>query len=84
MNVKKLKELIKDLPDDMEVVLQKNGMDWWGNPLSEGYLGVYEDGSIFTESDTHEEVQLFDTKQEWKEFIDTAPRSLVLKPSLTS
>ena len=85
MTVKKLKELIKELPDDMEVIIQTDATDSWGSPLDKGYLGIYQAdtryyGPVFVESDKHYEIQLFDTAKEWKEFLKTAPRSLVLKP----
>jgi hypothetical protein len=84
MNIKKLKELIKNLPDEMEVILQKDAEGNGYSPWSGGYVGIYEAettwyGNVFLETDTFEDVG-FDTDEEWEDFKSKMRRSLVLRP----
>lgn len=41
MTVKELKQLIKNLPDETQVILAKDGEGNSFSPLSGGYLGYY-------------------------------------------
>lgn len=82
MNVKELKELLKELPDDMEVILQK---DSEGNGYSPLYGGDDECIYISEESWYGEVKSLRWTaddacmeEDEWEEFKQNNPRCLVL------
>lgn len=83
MKVSKLKEIIKDLPDDMEVILQKDSEGNGYSPLA----GVDEECVYIASSTWNGEV--LDTKwtaedadmeeSEWEE-MKSRPRALVLYP----
>ena len=83
MNVKQLKEAIKDLPDDMEVLLQKDSEGNGYSPLR----GAAPD-CIYV-ADNRWEGQVYNTddsaadncmeENEWEE-LKTGPRSLILHP----
>lgn len=84
MKIKELKELIKDLNDDMEIILSK---DAEGNnfcPLSDSGQGIYiadAGGSWFGEI-YHDEWSADDAlvdQEEWNEILKK-PRCLVLWP----
>lgn len=84
MNIKKLKELIKDLPDDMEIILQKDseGNDY--SPLAGVnydciYIPItdYNSGTLFSTELTAEDFGL--DEDEWDE-MNTNPKVLVLYP----
>ena len=84
MNVKELKEIIANLPDDMEVILQKDGEGNGYSPLSGGdsnaiyipettwYGDVYE----FTWSS--DDAGLDD--EEWEDIKKNTPKALILYP----
>lgn len=83
MTIKNLKELIKVLPDDMEVILQKDSEGNGYSPLAGGDTdGVYV-------PDTPYSGDVYDTKwtaydacmedEEWNE-IKAKPRVLILYP----
>lgn len=86
MTVKDLKDLIHNLPDEMEVILQKDAEGNEYSPWIGGYVGIYEPqttwyGHVFLETDTFEDVG-FDTEEEWEDFKSKMKmrRSLVLRP----
>lgn len=84
MTVKDLKEQIADLPDDMEVILQKDSEGNGYSPLA----GVDPDG-IYV-ADTSWSGQVFDgnwtsdeagyEEKDWKKLLKK-PRSLILFPT---
>jgi hypothetical protein len=84
MTVKDLKDLIHNLPDEMEVILQKDAEGNGYSPLSEGYTGIYAAdttwyGDVFLETYTFEDVG-FDTEEEWEAYKSKMGRSLILRP----
>ncbi len=84
MKIKELKEVIKNLPDDMEVILQK---DSEGNGYSPLY-GVDSNAIYISESTWYGEVYDLDwtaddcciEEDEWEE-IKSKPKCLVLSPT---
>lgn len=83
MNVGKLKEILKHLPDDMEVIIQKDaeGNDY--SPLSDYDAdAVYIPettwyGNVYSMEWTADDACMSD--EEWDE-IKSKPRSLILQP----
>ena len=83
MNKKELLELIKDLPDDMEIILQKDseGNDY--SPLAGvAYECIYipettYNGTVYSTELTEEDFGL--DEDEWDE-MNTNPKVLVLYP----
>jgi hypothetical protein len=83
MNVKKLKELLSDLPDDMEVVLQKDSEGNGYSPLS----GGNDEAVYIPESTWSGDVYSMDwsaddacmDEEEWED-IKAKPRALILHP----
>ena len=83
MNIKKLKKLIKDLPDDTEIILQKDseGNDY--SPLAGvDYDCIYipetsYNGTVYSTELTAEDFGL--DEDEWDE-MNTNPKVLVLYP----
>ena len=83
MNIKELLELIKDLPDDMEIILQK---DSEGNDYS-SLAGVDPDCIYIPETDYNGTVYSTELNEEdygmeedeWDE-MNTNPKVLVLYP----
>lgn len=83
MNVKELKEAIANLPDKMEVVLQKDSEGNGYSPLS----GVAADAVYIPDSPWSGDVYSMDwtaddacmTNEEWEE-IKSKPRTLILAP----
>lgn len=82
MNVKELKEAIADLPDDMEVILQKDGEGNGYSPLAD----IDSEAIYIPESTWSGEVvsttctPLDAGEDEWEEFKKNNPRCLVLMP----
>lgn len=84
MNVKELKEAIANLPDDMEVMLQS---DPEGNSFDKLYC---VDPDCIVKEEEEREYRVYDTDwsamdadmedDEWEEFKDNSPRTLVLSP----
>ena len=83
MNVGELKKLIEDLPDDMEIILQK---DAEGNGYSPLYRGdsnmIYIPectwaGEVYSTEFTAEDMDM--DQEEWEEYLQS-PRVLVLVP----
>lgn len=83
MNVKDLKELIKNLPDDMEVILQKDSEGNGYSPLDDvdsNCVYIAEStwsGDVISLDWTAEEACM--TDEEWAE-TQTKTKSLVLSP----
>jgi len=83
MTVKELKEAIVNLPDEMEVVLQKDAEGNGYSPLS----GADPDAVYLSETTWYGDVYLMDwtaddacmTDEEWED-IKTKPRTLILQP----
>ena len=84
MNVKQLRELIADLPDDMEIICsadaEGNGYSdlsgaWQGYYKSEGYRDGYVIGTDEPFSDYEE---LMDP-EEWEQ-LTSGPKSLIFTP----
>ena len=83
MTIKELKEEIALLPDDMEVIVQKDGEGNGYSPLS----GVYSDavyipettwyGEVFDMSWTADDADM--EEDEWED-IKNKPRALILHP----
>jgi len=83
MTVKDLKAAIKDLPDDMEVILQKDSEGNGYSPLAD-----VDPDAVYV-PDTTYSGEVYDTKwsaydagmddEEWKE-IKAKPRALILYP----
>lgn len=83
ITVKELKSLIENLPDDMQIVLQRDsegngyeylaGVDADGVNVScdEGYLEIYDANWTATEADMNDE--------EWADYLN-GPRTLILFP----
>ena len=88
MNVKELKEAIADLPDDMEVILQKDAEGNGYSPLqgddtdciyvaeTTWYGEVYSIQGSDKESAEHNGMEL----EDWKALKDEHPQALVLFP----
>lgn len=83
MTVKELKEAIANLPDEMEVVLQKDSEGNGYSPLAGvNSIGVYIPinawtGDVYSSEWSAEDVCM--SNEEW-EAIKSRPRSLVLYP----
>jgi hypothetical protein len=83
MNVKELKEAIKDLPDDMQVFIQKDSEGNGYSPLegADPYCIYIPDstwsGEICSTNYTAEEMEM--TEKEWAKF-KKKKKSLVLFP----
>jgi len=83
MNVKELKESIKDLPDDMEVILQKDAEGNGYSPL----WGADPDAVYIPETTWYGNVYSMDwsaddaymEEKEWEE-LKKKPRALILHP----
>lgn len=84
MNVGELKKYIKDLPDEMEVIIQKDGEGNGFSPLSGlDSNAVYIpdstwDGYVYSMSWTSDDACV--GEEEW-EGIKSNPRSLILVPT---
>ena len=83
MNVKELREFIKDLPDDMEIILQKDGEGNGYSPLACADIDcVYipnttYSGAVMSMDWSADEACM--TEKEWKK-MKKKPRALVLAP----
>ena len=83
MNVKELKALIVDLPDDMQIILQKDSEGNGYSPLEGGdsdaisVSGKYFDLQVYSAAWTADECCL--DEDEWEE-LKRLPRSLILFP----
>ena len=84
MNVRELKETLEDLPDDMEIILQKDGE---GNGYSP--LAVADPDCIYIPETTwcgevrslhHSAEDNCMEEEEWEEMKKDTPCSLVLAP----
>lgn len=84
MNIKELKEAIKELPDDMEVILEKDSEGNGFSPLAEidtdiiylansSYSGEVRDTRWSTEDSGYE------SEEEWEE-MKRKPRCCLLSP----
>lgn len=84
MNVKELKEVIQDLPDNMEIILQKDSEGNGYSPLA----GVDPDCIYEPETTWGGEVYALEhgaegngfEEDEWQEILDNFPKTLVLFP----
>ena len=80
MNIKELKEIINDLPDNMEVILS-------GDEEGNSYLpaqnynasNIYDDGEII-ETEWSAEDNGFDSEKEFKAYIKNRNKVLILYP----
>jgi len=78
MNIKELKEVISKLPDDMEVILQKDPEGNGYSPLSGADPdAVYMEGDVYAMEWTAEDACM--TNEEWAG-IKAKPRALILYP----
>lgn len=84
MNVKKLRDILSTLPDDMEIILSKDGEGNSFSPLSD-----YSDSSIYFPQTTYSGVVYDDCwtaedacmdEGDWKSLLKS-PRVLVLWPT---
>jgi hypothetical protein len=84
MNIKELKEKIKDLPDDMGIVMSKDSEGNYFSPLYESENGnIYipdtaYSGDVYPESWTAEDACM--DEEEWQEILKK-PRCVVLWPA---
>jgi hypothetical protein len=80
MNVKQLKEIIQDLPDDMEVIIQR---DPEGNSFTElddadpHCIYLQRSNEVYSTLWDHNDAMM--EKEEWEEFLQR-PKTLVLSP----
>ena len=74
MNVKKLKELINELPDDMEVIMSKDGEGNSFSPLSDHGISVYVPETTWSGEVYH----LDDLKENG---LENEKKSLILWPT---
>lgn len=83
MNVKELKDAIANLPDDMEVILQKDGEGNGYSPLAGiDACAVYIPelpwcGSVYRTNWTADDACM--SEEQWQEII-SQPRALILDP----
>ena len=83
MNVKELKEAIADLPDEMEVILQKDSEGNGFSPLSDVSANVVYipdstwSGDVFSMNWTADDACM--SEEEWND-MKSKPRSLLLCP----
>jgi hypothetical protein len=81
LNVKRLKEILSTLPDDMEVVVQR---DSEGNGYNTAYhadpncIWNKDHEDVFSTGYSHEDVCMSET--EWQELLKDSPRILVIAP----
>jgi len=79
MNVKELKQCIKDLPDDMEVVLSRDPEgNGYGTLEGADSNSIYEDEDVYSTDWTHEDARM--EEDVWDEF-KKKPRVLCLWPN---
>lgn len=80
MTIKQLKEIIQDLPDDMEIIIQR---DPEGNSYTElddadpNCVYLQRSNEVYSTLWNHDEAMM--EKEEWEEFIQR-PKTLVLAP----
>ncbi len=83
MNIKELKEIIANLPDEMEVILQKDAEGNGYSPLEEAdpdavYIADSTwSGDVYSMEWSADDACM--TEKEWKE-IKSMPRALILAP----
>lgn len=83
MNVKELKEILNELPDDMEVILQKDSEGNGYSPLSGGDAeAIYVpestwSGDVYSSKWTADDADM--NNDEWKEILSN-PKALILYP----
>lgn len=80
MNVKKLKELLSNLPNDMEVILQKDSEGNGYSPLSGGdsnTVYIPDSGDVYSMDWSADDACM--DEDEWKD-IKAKPRALILYP----
>lgn len=84
MTVQELRDALKDLPDDMQVILQKDGEGNGYSPLAAVDAdAIYVadstwSGDVYSTSWTADEAD-FETA-EWEEFKRDSPRACILTP----
>lgn len=80
MTIKQLKEIIQDLPDDMEIIIQR---DPEGNSYTElddvnpHCIYLQHSNEVYSTLWNHDEAMM--EKEEWEEFLQR-PKTLVLSP----
>lgn len=85
VTVKELRELLADLPEDMQVVMSKDGEGNSYSPLSDGssnYIYVPEctwSGDVYSTDHSAEDMDM--DEEDWEEFKATNDRALVLWPT---
>ncbi len=79
MNIKELKELIKDEPDDREVYLSSDeeGNDF-NRAVDVGYM-IMNEGTEYDPSWNYEDAD-FDSEEEWEQYKKDHPAALVIWP----
>jgi hypothetical protein len=80
MNVKQLKELIMDLPDNMEVIIQRDPEGNSYSPLDDAdpnCIYLQQLNEVYSTLWDHHDAMM--EKEEWDEFIQR-PKTLVLSP----
>jgi hypothetical protein len=80
MNVKQLKELIMDLPDNMEVIIQRDPEGNSYSPLDDAdphCIYLQRLNEVYSTLWDHNAAMM--EKEEWNEFLQQ-PKTLVLSP----
>jgi hypothetical protein len=80
MNIKELKEIIQELPDDMEVILSNDEEGSFYFP-AQGFSDtmIYDEGNVRATEMTAEE-NGFESEEEFEKYIEQHNRALILYP----
>ena len=84
MNIRELRKILKDYPDDTEVILQSDAEGNGYSPLSCSGAGYYIpentwSGCVYDADWTHADADM--ESEEWEEIQRTVPRALILAPA---
>jgi hypothetical protein len=86
MKVKELRDILSLYPDDMEVIIQKDGEGNDYSPLywcdDDNYVYIVENtwsGTVISRYATYDEYD-FDSPEEFKEYLDSGVECCVLVP----
>ena len=80
MNVKQLKEIIQDLPDNMEIIIQRDPEGNSFTPLDDAdpnCIHLQRSNEVYSTLWDHNDAMM--EKEEWEEFLQR-PKTLVLSP----
>lgn len=85
MKVKELRELLADLPDDMEVICSGDAEGNSHGPLYGAWVGFfkkegYREGYVVGDDESFDDYEDMMEQEEWDE-LTSGPKSLILTPA---